>query len=196
MNMCEVWSTITVKSVIAGEYTAPPAHGPTIRLICGITPEAWTLRRKISAEQAERDDAFLDARAAAVVDADDRAAGLQREVHDLDDLLAVDLAERAAEDREVLARTRYRAAVDRAVAGDDAVAVGAVLLQAEVGRAVPGELVQLDEGALVEQQFDPLTGGQLALGVLLLDRACGAGVRRLVDAALQVRELARGGVDV
>ena len=51
MNMCEVWSTITVKSVIAGEYTAPPAHGPTIRLICGTTPEAWTLRRKISANR-------------------------------------------------------------------------------------------------------------------------------------------------
>ncbi|CAM5611252.1 hypothetical protein STENM223S_01653 [Streptomyces tendae] len=48
MNMWLVWSTMTVKSVIAGEYTAPPAHGPTTRLICGITPEAWVLRRKIS----------------------------------------------------------------------------------------------------------------------------------------------------
>ena len=148
------------------------------------------------AVQAERDDALLDAGAAGVVDADDRAAGLQREVHDLDDLLAVDLAERAAEDREVLREDGDRAAVDRAVAGDDAVAVRAVLLQAEVGRAVPGELVQLHERTLVQQQFDPLAGGQLALGVLLLHRARGAGVRRLVDAALQVRELARGGVDV
>ena len=48
MNMCEVWSTITVKSVTAGEYTAPPAHGPMISEICGITPDACTLRRKIS----------------------------------------------------------------------------------------------------------------------------------------------------
>ncbi len=48
MNMCEVPSTITVKSVTAGEYTAPPAHGPMTSEICGITPEAWTLRRKIS----------------------------------------------------------------------------------------------------------------------------------------------------
>ncbi len=48
MNMCEVLSIITVKSVMAGEYTAPPAHGPMITEICGITPEAWTLRRKIS----------------------------------------------------------------------------------------------------------------------------------------------------
>ena len=49
MNICEMPSTITVKSVIAGEYTAPPAHGPATRLICGITPDACTLRQKISA---------------------------------------------------------------------------------------------------------------------------------------------------
>ena len=48
MNMCEVSLTMKMKSVIAGEYTAPPAHGPMIRLICGITPEHWTLRTKTS----------------------------------------------------------------------------------------------------------------------------------------------------
>ena len=37
------------KSVIAGEYTAPPAHGPMTSEICGITPEHCTLRQKISA---------------------------------------------------------------------------------------------------------------------------------------------------
>ena len=55
---------------------------------------------------AQRDDALLDARAARVVDADDRAADLGRQVHDLAHLLGHDLAERAAEDREVLARRR------------------------------------------------------------------------------------------
>ena len=44
MNMCEVSRTMNVKSVIAGEYTAPPAQGPMITLICGITPDARTLR--------------------------------------------------------------------------------------------------------------------------------------------------------
>src|SRR5437773_1381056 len=29
-NMYDVFSTIATKSVIAGEYTAPPAHGPMI----------------------------------------------------------------------------------------------------------------------------------------------------------------------
>src|SRR4029079_7746932 len=52
MNMYEVPSTMSVKSVIAGEQTAPPAQGPMIRETCGITPEAWTLRQKISAYPA------------------------------------------------------------------------------------------------------------------------------------------------
>ena len=148
------------------------------------------------AVQAERDDALLDAGAGALVDADDRAAGLDGEVHHLGDLLAVDLAERAAEDREVLGEHADLAAVDRAVAGDHAVAVGAVLLQAERRRAVPGQLVELDEGALVEELLDPLAGGLAALGVLLLDRLRGAGVDGLVEAAVQVGELAGGRVDV
>ena len=41
-----------MKSVRAGEYTAPPAQGPKIADICGITPEARMLRSKISAYPA------------------------------------------------------------------------------------------------------------------------------------------------
>ena len=148
------------------------------------------------AVEAEADDALLDARAAALVDADDRAAGLHREVEHLDDLLAVHLAERAAEHRDVLAEHADRTAVDRAVAGDDAVAERAVLLHAEVGRAVPGELVQLDERAFVEERVDALAGGLLALCVLLLDRALGAGVHGLVVAPAQVGELAGRGMRI
>src|SRR3712207_443362 len=48
-NMYDVPRTMYTKSVIAGEYTAPPAHGPRIAEICGTTPEASVLRRKISA---------------------------------------------------------------------------------------------------------------------------------------------------
>ena len=48
MNMCEVSFTMKMKSVIAGEYTAPPAHGPMTRLICGITPLQRTLRTNTS----------------------------------------------------------------------------------------------------------------------------------------------------
>ncbi len=38
-----------MKSVMAGEYTAPPAHGPRIAEICGTTPDDKTLRVKMSA---------------------------------------------------------------------------------------------------------------------------------------------------
>jgi hypothetical protein len=75
---------------------------------------------------AERDDALLDAGAARVVDADQRAADPRREVHDLADLLAHDLTQRAAEDREVLAEDADLAAVDRAVPGHDGVGQRAV----------------------------------------------------------------------
>ena len=47
MNMCDGSFTMKMKSVMAGQYTAPPAHGPRITLICGMTPEASTLRWKM-----------------------------------------------------------------------------------------------------------------------------------------------------
>ena len=47
MNMCDRSFTMKMKSVMAGEYTAPPAQGPRITLICGITPDASTLRWKM-----------------------------------------------------------------------------------------------------------------------------------------------------
>ena len=147
-------------------------------------------------EQAERDHAFLDAGAAAVVDPDDRAAGLQRVIHDLDDLLAVDLAERPAEHREVLAEHADRAPVHGAVPGDHAVPVRPGGLDAEVVRPVPGQLVELGERARVEQHVDPLPRGLLAPLVLLGHRLLRAGVHGLVPPPLQVGELARGGVRV
>ena len=76
------------------------------------------------------------------------------------------LAERAAEDGEVLAEHEDEPAVDHAVAGDDAVAGHLLVLHAEVGAAVLDEHVPLLEAAVVEQQLQPLARGELALGVL------------------------------
>ncbi len=47
MNMWLDSRTMKMKSVIAGLYTAPPAHGPRITEICGITPDDSTLRWKM-----------------------------------------------------------------------------------------------------------------------------------------------------
>jgi hypothetical protein len=68
-----------------------------------MTPEASVLRRKISPYRPSETTPFLNAGTAALVDADQRAPGLDGEVDDLDDLLAVHLAQRAAEDGDVLA---------------------------------------------------------------------------------------------
>ena len=43
---------MTTKSVRAGEYAAPPAHGPMISEIWGTTPEERTFMRKMSANIA------------------------------------------------------------------------------------------------------------------------------------------------
>ncbi len=138
---------------------------------------------------AERDDALLDPGAAGVVEADHGRPDPGGHVHDLDHLLGHHLAERAAEDGEVLAEDEDRAAVDLAVAGDDGVAPGPVLLHLEVVGAVADEGVELLEGAGIEQLLDPLAGGQLALRVLLLDRGLGGGVDRGLAELAQVGEL-------
>ena len=72
-----------MKSVMAGEYTAPPAHGPMTSETWGTTPEASTLRWNTSAyPPSEATPSWM--RAAGVVQADDRGAHLHRVVHDLD----------------------------------------------------------------------------------------------------------------
>jgi hypothetical protein len=65
------------------------------------------LRQEDVGVAAEADDALLDACAARVVEADERDPHPDGEVHDLHDLLGEDLAERSAEDREVLAEDAH-----------------------------------------------------------------------------------------
>ena len=136
---------------------------------------------------AERQHAFLDARAARVVEPDDRRAHLHRQIHDLHDLRGVGLRERAAEDGEVLREGVDRPAVDAAGAGDDAVAGNRrCLVHAEVAAAVRDELVDLLERAGIEQQIDPLARGELAAVVLLLQPRFAAAQ---LGAALEILEV-------
>ena len=37
-NLSDASRTMKMKSVMAGEYASPPAHGPIMTAICGITP--------------------------------------------------------------------------------------------------------------------------------------------------------------
>ena len=159
MNMCEVSFTMKMKSVIAGRVDGAAGARAHDQRDLRDHAGALDVAQEDVAVGAERDDALLDARAAGVVDADHGAADLGRQVHDLAHLLGHHLAERAAEDGEVLAEDADRAAVDRAVAGDDGVAPRPVLLHVEVVRAVADERVELLERAGVEQLLDALAGG-------------------------------------
>src|SRR5690606_41142618 len=71
--------------------------------------------------QTQGDNAFLDTGAGALVDADEGNTGLDGQVHDLDDLLAVDLTEGTAEAGAVLGEDTDLAAIDGAVTGDNPV---------------------------------------------------------------------------
>jgi hypothetical protein len=71
-----------------------------------------------------------------------------------------------------------------------------LLCQPEVDAAVPGQRVQFDERVLVEQGEDALAGGQLALGVNLLDGLLADRVQCFLGAPAQIRQLPRRGVDV
>ena len=118
---------------------------------------------------AERGDAFLDAGTAAVVDADDRRADLHRIVEHLADFLGMAFGQRAAEDGEILREDIDQAAVDRAGTGDDAVAGDMLFVHAEIDAIMFDIHVDFLERILVEQDIEPLTRGQLALGVLGVD---------------------------
>ena len=132
---------------------------------------------------AERGDAFLDAGATGVEQADDRGAGAHRHVLDLDDLLRVGFRQRAAKHGKILGEGKHGAAVDGAEAGDDAVAGNLGLLHAEVVGPVLDEHVEFLERVAVHQQFHALARGELAALVLRLDAlvaaaAAGAGAAR------------------
>ena len=116
----------------------------------------------------QRHHAFLNARAAGIVQADHGRAHLRGQIHDLDDLAGVRLRERSAEDGEILREDIDQPAFDAAVAGDEAVAVRLLLGHAEVVAAVRDQLVGLFEGALVEQKLDALARRHLAFFVLAL----------------------------
>ena len=108
---------MTVKSVTAGEGR-PRRRGARPHDERDLRDDARgaDVATEDLAVEPQGDHALLDAGAARVVEPDDGAPDLHREVHDLDDLLAEDLAEGAAEDREVLGEDGDLAAVDRAVA--------------------------------------------------------------------------------
>ena len=186
MNMYDVSSTMNTKSVMAGRVDGAAGARPHDHADLGDDARRLHVAVEDAAVAVEADHALLDAGAGAVVDADDRGPDLERQVHELVDLVGEHLAERAAEHREVLREHEDLAAVDRAPAADDAVGVGPVV-EARLGRAA-GQQVELVERPRIEQQVDALAGQQLAPVVLALPRPVGAGSDGLFLALGQVGE--------
>ena len=125
-------------------------------------------RHRVSQEDVgvppERDDAFLNARAARVIQANNRRPVSHRQVHDLADLGGMCLGQRPTKYGEVLREDIDDAAFDPSVSGDDAVSVHGRFALGQ--RAGGDESVDLDERTLVEEDVESLAGGELALGVL------------------------------
>ena len=97
------------------------------------------------------DGAFLDTCASTFIKTNQWAAGGNRQLHNLDHLFAVNLAQCATEYGAVLGENADFASIDGAPAGNDTVGDNLLLGHAEVGGAVLSKHVGLDEGAFVEQ---------------------------------------------
>src|SRR5262249_12093476 len=136
----------------------------------------------------ERNDTLLNSGAPGIVQTDDRSPVLDREIHDLADLVGVRLGERAAEDGEILSEDVHGTSVDGSGAADDAVSRNLRLFHAEIARAVSDEWIELEEGTRVEQELDALMGGQLALGVLAFDALAATPFEPLLAQRLQVSD--------
>ena len=106
----------------------------------------------------QRGHRVLDPGAGRVVDADDRAADHRHPLHQLGDLAAEHLADRALEHRLVVAEDTDRPAVDGAVPGDHAVAEQRVGVTRRLAQRT-----DLQEAARVDQRMDARAGARDAL---------------------------------
>ena len=108
-------------------------------------------------------DAFLNARAAGIVDEDEGRACLQGLLHDFGHFDGMDFAGRTAGDGEVLAGQMHQPAVDRCGAGHHAIRRKAFAGHAEQHGAMFGEQAGFFETVRIHHRFDSLSGRQLAL---------------------------------
>lgn len=107
------------------------------------------------APAGQRGHAALETQAGGVEEADDRQPAVQRQRLQAADLLRVQLGQRALADRHVLGEDAHRAPVDGASHRDHAIAVTAAVSPCRAR-------TELGRRAGVEQELDPLAGGEPA----------------------------------
>jgi hypothetical protein len=134
-------------------------------LICGIDAGTSGVAPEDFAVAAKTVHPFLDARAARVDQADDRRPFAERQVHHPTDFARLHFPKRPAEDGEILRVDEYRAPVDPASAGHDAITVECLAIDRSAG----GVGFQLLKTAAIKQEINALTSGQFTTGMVASD---------------------------
>ena len=114
-------------------------------------------------------DAFLNARAAGIVDEDEGRAGPHGRFHGVGDFVGVHFARGAAGNCEILAGHVDGASGDAAAPGDHSIGGQVFIAHAEELAVMFGEQARFLEGIPIQQQGDAFPRGEFAALVLLGD---------------------------
>src|SRR6266446_10271777 len=117
---------------------------------------------------AETDDAFLNARAAGIIQSDDRSADFHRKIHHFANFFRVSFRKRTAKDSEVLRENENLATIDQTVTGNYAIAGIELFLHAKIPPAMDHQLIEFFKRSFIQQELDAFARGQLVCRVLLL----------------------------
>ena len=118
---------------------------------------------------AERDDAFLNSRAARIVQTDYRRAGFHRQIHYFTDFLRVSFRQRAAENRKILRENKNFTPVNQSVSGNNAVAGEFLRLQTKIRRAMNDEFIEFFKRIFIKKKFYTFTRRHFAVCALLFE---------------------------
>lgn len=168
-NMCEVPSTMKMKSVRGGRVDSTTRAGAENRGKLGDDTGGKRIAQKNVGVSGERHNAFLYARTTGIVEPNQGRTILERHIHHFANLERVRFGKRTTEHGKVLGEDVDQTAVDIAVTRNKTIAVKDLCIHAEVAAAVAHKRVELFEAAFIEQKFNALAGGEFAIPALTLD---------------------------
>ena len=144
------------------------------------------LAEQVARAREQRAGRLLDPRSGGVEQPDEGDPLAQRQLAQARDLELAGHAHRAGHHGEVVGANGHQAALDLPVAGDHAVGRRLLVRHRALGEVRPPVDAQLGEGALVDEQRQPLAGGELVLLVLALDLLLAAPRAGTLAALVQV----------
>jgi hypothetical protein len=111
----------------------------------------------------------LDACPARIIEADDRAASLGGQIHDLTDFLGVGAAQSPADKGKVLGKHKHLTAIDATRASNHTITRNVQFVHAEVCTTVGHKLVDFLKTTFIQEEFQTFPGRKLSGIVLALD---------------------------